>query len=240
MNDNDAGTGPETVPASESEILIPDEIWSIRIQDRGCCKDELHKKTYRKSQIPGIGPDDDKKYYYGLASIAIDFIKIFNKEQELGKGWTKVPKNKTDVKLKIMKRVLSLRKEGDDGKFHLSQATFVGMLENVWGAQAVDTSPHHNDRVQLFGIIMTLPQFRDTYQKLAEGVTSRDGIDDPSLNTTQMFQNIAFAFNNEEITISLPEESSDLEKIEEIDPNDITRIRITRDCKVFLLCEILQ
>ena len=80
---------------------------------------------------------------------------------------------------------------------------------------------------------MTLPQFRDTYQKLAEGVTSRDGIDDPSLNTTQMFQNIAFAFNNEEITISLPEESSDLEKIEEIDPNDITRIRITRDCKVF-------
>ena len=47
-----------------------------------------------------------------------------------------------------------------------------------------------------------------------------------------MFQNLAFAFNNDEINITLPEASYYLPMIEEIDPNDITRIRIIRDCKV--------
>ena len=99
--------GDETAPALPSSILIPNEVWIVRIQDRGCNKSQLEKKTYKKSQIPGIGPDDDKKYYYGLASIAIDFIKIFNKEQELGKGWSKVPKNKTDVKIYFLYKVPS-------------------------------------------------------------------------------------------------------------------------------------
>ena len=229
----------ETVPALPSSILIPNEVWTVRIQDRGCNKSELEKKTYKKSQIPGIGPDDDKRYYYGLASIAIDFIKLFNKEQELGKGWSKVPKNKTDVKITIIKRIQGLRKEGDNGKYTLSQATFVGMMENVWGARSVDTTPHHNDRVRLFGMIMTLLQFREVYQKLAEGVTSRDGIDDPNLNNTQMFQNLAFSFGNEEVVITLPEEACDLDRIEEINPNDITRIRITRDCKVYVFNQYL-
>ena len=139
------------------------------------------------------------------------------------------------MKITIIKRIQGLRKEGDNGKYTLSQATFVGMMENVWGARSVDTTPHHNDRVRLFGMIMTLPQFREVYQKLAEGVTSRDGIDNPNLNNTQMFQNLAFSFGNEEVVITLPEESCDLDRIEEINPNDITRIRIMRDCKLFVL-----
>ena len=112
-------------------------------------------------------------------------------------------------------------------------------MENIWGAQSVDTTPHHNDRVRLFGMIMTLPQFREVYQKLAEGVTSRDGIDDPNLNNTQMFQNLAFLFGNEEVVITLPEEACDLDRIEEINPNDITRIRITRYCKRYVFNQYL-
>ena len=80
-----------------------------------------------------------------------------------------VPKIKTDVKRIIVKRIISLRKENEDGKFHLSQAMFVRMLENVWGNRAIDTSSHHNDRVCLLGIIMTLPKCRESYQKLARG-----------------------------------------------------------------------
>ena len=81
---------------------------------------------------------------------------------------------------------------------------------------------------------MTLPAYRETYQKLAEGVKDRHGIDDPSLNFPEMFQNLAFAFNNEEVVVTLPEGAFDLPMIDEIDANDISRIKLIRDCKVKL------
>ena len=104
----------------------------------------------------------------------------------------------------------------------------------MWGASAVDTDPHHNDRVRLFGIITTIPEYREIFQKLAEGVNERYAIDDPSLNFPEMFQNLAFAFNNEKVIVILPEGAYDLPLIEDIDGNDISRIRIIRDCKDML------
>lgn len=101
----------------------------------------------------------------------------------------------------------------------------------MWGASAINTSPHHNDRVCLFGIITTDPEYRETYRKLTEGVKERFALDDPSLNFPEMFQNLAFAFNNEEVKVTLPEGAYDLPMIEEIDPNEITRIRIIWDSK---------
>ena len=79
---------------------------------------------------------------------------------------------------------------------------------------------------------MTIPIYRETYQKLAEGVKERFSLDDPALHFPEMFQNLAFAFNNEEVIVTLPEGAYDLPMIEEIDGNDLTRIRIIRDCKV--------
>ena len=107
------------------------------------------------------------------------------------------------------------------------------MLQNVWDETAVDITPHYNDRVRLFGITMSLPEYREVYQKLAEDVTSRHALDSFELNNSQMFQNLAFAFNNKDVKVTIPEDAYDLENIEEIDPNDITRIRIHRDCKYF-------
>ena len=60
-----------------------------------------------------------------------------------------------------------------------------------------------------------------------------------ALNCPQMFQNLAFAFNNEDVKVTIPDDAYDLENIEEIDPNDITRIRIHRDCmyfEIFISC----
>ena len=131
---------------------------------------------------------------------------------------------------------MSLRKVIDDGSYFLDQKTFLGMLQNVWGDSAIDTSPNHNDRVRLFGIIMTIPEYRETYQKLAEGDTNRHSLDDPSLHYAEMFQLLAFAFNNESVKVSLPEDAYDLPLIEEIDPNDPQRIRIIRDCKLLQNC----
>ena len=45
----------------------------------------------------------------------------------------------------------------------------------------------------------------------------RFALDDPSLDFLEMFQNLAFAFNNEEVKVTFPEGAFDLSMIEEID-----------------------
>ena len=115
------------------------------------------------------------------------------------------------------------------------------MLQNILSENAVDITPHHNNRVRLFGIIMSLPEYREVYQKLAEGVTSRHALDSSELNNSQMFQNLAFAFNNKDVKVIIPDDAYDLENIEEIDSNDITRIRIHQDCmyfEIFISCSL--
>ena len=76
---------------------------------------------------------------------------------------------------------------------------------------------------------MTLPQFREIYQVLSQGITSRAALDDTALHLPELFQQLAFAFNNEVIRVILPSNAYDLPLIQEIDPNDIGRIRIIRD-----------
>ena len=70
----------------------------------------LKKKTYKESKIFSIGPKGGLLYYYGLSSIAIDFGKAFKNAKEMETGWTKVPQNLTEVKLKIIHSILSVRK----------------------------------------------------------------------------------------------------------------------------------
>ena len=78
---------------------------------------------------------------------------------------------------------------------------------------------------------MTRPENRETYQRLAEGVTNRKHLDDPSLGLKQLFQNVALEFSNEEVMVELTEEAMYLSGIQDIDPNDRSRMRANRDCK---------
>ena len=82
---------------------------------------------------------------------------------------------------------------------------------------------------------MSLPDFRFALQRLCDGVTSRDSLDNPALSLTQIFVEIALAFNNEEIVVHLPDEFYDLEYILLLDPNDDDRIVIQRDPKLFVI-----
>ena len=67
------------------------------------------------------------------------------------------------------------------------------------------------------------------YQWLSEGRTSRNSKDDPSFCPSQMFSNIAVEYNDENIKIELPVNIFDVDGHEELDPNDKSRISITRD-----------
>ena len=214
---------------TSSNTIITNELWESRLQDKGTSVDLVPKKTYKQYKITPIGPESQELYYYGLSCIAIDLIKVFYNHKEMGLGWNKLPNNKTNVKSKIISRILALRKKNESGKFILDQKFFVSILENGLGARTVDSTPHYNDRVRLFGIIMTLPEFRESYQILSQGITDRAALDDSALHLPELFQKLVFAFNDEDVTVILPSNVYDLPLIEEINPNNIGRIRIIRD-----------
>ena len=69
------------------------------------------------------------------------------------------------------------------------------------------------------------------YDMLAKGVNARNDLDDPNYSPQQIYQSIAFHYNNDKIKIKIPEDMYDLDGVEEIDSNDTHRISITRDCK---------
>ena len=50
-----------------------------------------------------LGTKDGPIYYYDLTSIAIDISLKIYVENTMGRGWSKLPKNKTNVKTKIVK-----------------------------------------------------------------------------------------------------------------------------------------
>ena len=215
-------------------FLLPHDLWIERIQDLGRPFCELGSKTYKRNKIMSVGPPSHSLYYYDLTAIAVDLCKIMRSMQELDEGWMKLPKNPTQIKEKIVSTIMALRSQQDDGRYYLSQDRFLNNMQNVWGATAVDVTPHANDRVRLFGIIMTEPRMRPYLERLCDGITSLEQLDSPSLSIPQIFADIRLAFNNEEVVVTFPDLANDLENIDLLDPNDPSRISIDRDRKNIL------
>ena len=124
-----------------------------------------------------------------------------------------------------------MREVDDDGHFFLNQRTVLGMLQNIWGNCAVDLTPHPNDRLRLFGIVFGEPSFRPQLQRLCEGVTSRDSLDNPGLSIKQIFVELTLSFNNDDVLVTVPQDAYDLDNIDSLNPNDERRISIMRDRK---------
>ena len=154
----------------------------------------------------------------------------------MGRGWGSVPKNKSDAKMKIIKSLISMRKQNDAGnEYELDQSFYLATLQRMWGESRPCMQLQHNDRVRVYGLVMAKEDNREIYQRLAEGVTSRRSLDDPALSLKQMFQNIAVEFNNDDIMVELPADAFDMDCIVDINPNDYSRMRITRDCKFIII-----
>ena len=116
-------------------------------------------------------------------------------------------------------------------KYELDQITLPSMLQTVWGYAHPSQQLHHNDRIRLFGVLMTLQQNRALYERLAEGVTNRWVLDNPALSIKQLFQRLNFDFNNDAVKVELPATTGDVNGLVTIDVNDCTRIQIHRDCE---------
>ena len=84
---------------------------------------------------------------------------------------------------------------------------------------------------------MSLPQNRPMFERLAEGVPNCGDLDDPSLSPKHIFTKLAFDFNNDAIAITLPQNASDVNGFESLNPNNPNRTRINRDCEIPFLTQ---
>lgn len=118
-----------------------------------------------------------------------------------------------------------------DNKYVLSQDRLARILFTIWGSASALEGMHYNDKLRLFGLIMTREDNRFEFQRLAEGVTSRAGLDDPLLSPASIFQKLWFQFNNEDYIVQLPDNAYDFEGSDALNPHNFTRININRDWK---------
>ena len=63
-------------------------------------------------------------------------------------------------------------------------------------------------------------------------------LDDPSLSPTGIFSKLQLEFNREDVVVEIPPDAVDIADVDNIDPNDMSRITIQRDCKIVMNCHI--
>ena len=95
-----------------------------------------------------------------------------------------MPVNKTDGKNKIINILLALRKVDTNGTCFLDQGRVLSMLSNVWGGEnsGDDSAMHHNDRIQVYGLVMSIDIHRGIFQRLAKGVGDRIHLNNPAFS----------------------------------------------------------
>ena len=136
------------------------------------------------------------------------------------------------MKTKIVGILLACRTMNDGVTFELNQERILRNLSSTWGEARPAALLHHNDRVRVYGIVMSLPSNREMYDRLAAGASkNRALVDNPIHHLKEIYQSIRLSFNNHDIELTLPTDALDIIGIEQIDANDNDRIRITRDCK---------
>ena len=189
----------------------------------------MPSKRYKMSKIISIGPNDsDILFYYDLTSIAVDYVKRMKTMQSKKSGWIKLPVNLPNAKKKIVELILQMRVMSNN-EYHYDQARLINQLHGMWGNDNSSHCVHPNDRLRLFSLIMTLEENRPMFERLACGCTERYHLDDASLSLTSIFRKLSFQFSNEDIKVVLPENTVDVQGIENINANDSLRMKIERD-----------
>ena len=215
--------------SSYIDIRIADDDWLAKIQDNGCAEKDLPAKRYKLAKILSVGPKGgEQTYYYNLTSIAVDYVKKMVEQKTNGIAWFKLPKSLPNVKVKIVEIILQLRVL-ESTQYERGQNRLINFLHNVWGSSQGSITPHDNDKIRLFGLIMAVEKNRPKLQRLAEGHKDWSSMDDPTLSSANIFRSLSFDFANEEIVIELPDNAGDIQGIDDLDPNDKVRMGIERD-----------
>ena len=117
-------------------------------------------------------------HYYDLTAITIYLSHKMKTERAIRCRWNKLFKNKMDLKVNIVERLLEMRKTVNE-EYALDQPRIIEILFKVWGSIYFFALIQYNDRVWIFGIFMTIEENRYMYQWISQGCTTRHVIDDP-------------------------------------------------------------
>ena len=98
----------------------------------------------------------------------------------------------------------------------------------MWGYKVASQSTEDNDKLRVSGLLF-LECNVEQLLRLAMGVTKRVQLEDQTLTLRGIFELLALQFNNEQIVVSYPEISSDVDGMSNLNANDPLRIRIKRD-----------
>lgn len=214
-------------------ILLDNNISTTRLQDVSTSDLDMQRnknfKSYRRMQIPKYGPKNH--YYLGLSSIAIDYIIAFKKDAQY---WTRKPKNTTVVKMIIIELLIASRKIRPESKYELDQIQFLYLLKNQWGGERPAAVMEDNDRIRLFGLLLSRESNHHIAERLAGGIKDKARLDDPSCSPHACYQLLAMEFNDERIKVDLHHHAIDIEGYEHLDPKDRNGIKMYRDCVLIL------
>ena len=86
---------------------------------------------------------------------------------------------------------------------------------------------------------MTLPHNIAMFKRPAGGIKNRAVFDDPKMLLKSIFTKLANNFNNDNYDLALPLNAMNVKGFESLDPNDMARIRIHRDCKYTIVITIV-
>ena len=75
------------------------------------------------------------------------------------------------------------------------------MLANVWGQVQPKNVIYFNNRLRLFGILMSIPSNRPLFERLASGVTDKNVLDDIGMQPKNIFQKLTFDFCSDSIQV---------------------------------------
>ena len=144
------------------------------------------------------------------------------------------------MKTRVIERLLRMRKYSESKKeYELDQGEVLTFLHNMWSQGAPSKVLHYNDRLRLFGILVSIPSHRPLFERLALGVANKNVLDNDSFHTKNIFQKLTWDFYNESIRVDLPSNAVDVEGWEVLDANDPTCIRIHRDCETYLFSNLI-
>ena len=76
------------------------------------------------------------------------------------------------IKVEIIEKFLALRERGNNRDYILLQEFILNGLSIKYEVGILSKEIHHNDRVRLFGILMTITENREYFQILAKDPTS--------------------------------------------------------------------
>ena len=239
----------------EKKILIDDTTYFTLLQDIGY--EVTNKKRPKKCYVEKDKVTGKMKAYINIYQIGMKYYDIISKHK---KTFSKLPKNKSAVIQRVCKFVMDNRElkgyadvhdadiraiinKNDFGDEDFTTPTHVYLYDqtylfnkvyNIWcplGVERKETTL--NDKLRVFGI-MTSTDYRDEMNLLSRGKgQNREGIDNPELRSSAIYDRFAEAFNNEDFHIQHPVHYHHLHDAVSMNPNETARIQIQRDGKWF-------